>query len=139
MSAGKILIVLLTLTVCTLLSAQKKKEIRKIRLIQDDAQTYMTSKIYKLKYVKATDIRPFVLNAVKRYDFQSLVERVNYAAKNKNYLIVSTAPAMIPYIDDMIAKLDQKGKKDKYGSIIEGTGVPRISYTPRYRSVFLFW
>lgn len=132
MKTASILSIMLALVCWQSLSA-KDKEIRKIRLIQDDAQTYMTSKIYKLKYVKATDIRPFVLNAVKRYDSQSLVERVNYAAKNKNYLIVSTAPAMIPYIDDMIAKLDQKGKKDKYGSIIEGTGVTRISYTPRYR------
>ena len=115
MSAGKTLVFLLALTVSTLLFAQDNREIRKIRLIQDDAQTYMTSKLYKLKYVKATDIRPFVLNAVKRYDSQSLVERVNYVAKNESYLLVSTAPAMIPYIDDMIAKLDRKGKKDKYG------------------------
>ena len=51
-------------------------EVRQIRLIQDDAQTGITSKIYELKYVKATDIRPFVENAVKRYDSQSRVERV---------------------------------------------------------------
>ena len=132
MKTASILSIMLALVCWQSLSA-KDKEIRKIRLIQDDAQSYMTSKIYKLKHVKATDIRPFVLNAVKRYDSQSLVERVNYVARKESYLIVSTPPAMIPYIDDMIAKLDQKGKKDKYGSIIEGTGVTRISYTPRYR------
>lgn len=126
---------ILILASSQILTAQEKDTtgIRKIRLIQDDAQSYMTSKVYKLKYVKATDIRPFVLNAVKRYSSQSLVERVNFVAKKENYLIVSTAPAMIPYIDDMIAKLDKKGVKDKYGSIIEGTGVTRVSYTPRYR------
>ena len=46
-------------------------EVRQIRLIQDDAQTNITSKIYELKHVKATDIRPFVENAVKRYDSQA--------------------------------------------------------------------
>ena len=78
-------------------------EVRQIRLIQDDAQTNITSKIYELKHVKATDIRPFVENAVKRYDSQSRVERVNYFSAKKNWLIVSTGPEIIPLIDDLIA------------------------------------
>ena len=109
-------------------------EVRQIRLIQDDAQTGITSKIYELKYVKATDIRPFVENAVKRYDSQSRVERVNYFSAKKNWLIVSSGPEIIPLIDDLIAKIDQPGKLDEFGSVIEGTGVTRISYTPRYRA-----
>ena len=117
-------------------AAQKNapNEVRQIRLIQDDAQTNITSKIYELKYVKATDIRPFVENAVKRYDSQSRVERVNYFSAKQNWLIVSTGPEIIPLIDDLIAKIDQPGKVDEFGSVIEGTGVTRISYTPRYRS-----
>ena len=109
-------------------------EVRQIRLIQDDAQTGITSKIYELKYVKATDIRPFVENAVKRYDSQSQVERVNYFSAKKNWLIVSTGPEIIPLVDDLIAKIDQPGKLDEFGSVIEGTGVTRICYTPRYRA-----
>lgn len=81
-------------------------EVRQIRLIQDDAQTNITSKIYELKYVKATDIRPFVENAVKRYDSQSRVERVNYFSAKKNWLIVSTGPEIIPLVDDLVAKID---------------------------------
>jgi len=115
-------------------AAEPAGEVRQIRLIQDDAQTYITSKIYKLKYVKATDIRPFVLNAVSRYDSQSKVERINYVSAGESWLLVSTAPEMIPLVDDMIAKFDRPGKTDQFGSIIEGTGITRISYTPRYRA-----
>ena len=109
-------------------------EIRRIRLIQDDAQTEMVSKMYELKYVKATDVRPFVENAIKRYSSQSRIERVNYAAEGRNFLIVSTGSELIPMIDDMIAKIDRPGVVDRFGSVIEGTGVTRISYTPRFRA-----
>ncbi len=108
--------------------------IREIRLIQDDAQTPIVSKIYELKHVKATDIRPFVLNAVTRFDSQSRVERVNYISAKRQLLIVSTAAELIPYIDDLIEKFDRPGKPDASGSIIAGTGITRLSYTPKHRA-----
>jgi len=107
---------------------------RTIRLLQDDAQINLATKVYELKYVKATDIRPYVQAAVKRYHAQSTVERVNYSPEKKNFLIVSTGEEFLPYVDDIIKKIDKPGKVDEYGSILEGTGITRISYTPNYRA-----
>lgn len=109
-------------------------ETRTIRLLQDDAQLRLATKVYELKYVKATDIRPYVEAAVKRYYSTSKVERVNYSAAKRNLLIVSTGEKFLPYVDDLIAKIDRPGKPDQYGSIIEGTGITRIAYTPNYRA-----
>lgn len=107
---------------------------RTIRLLQDDAQLRLASKIYELKYVKATDIRPYIEAAIKRYHANSKVERVNHFAANKHYLIVSTGEDFLPYVDDLIAKIDKPGQVDQYGSILEGTGITRIAYTPNYRA-----
>ena len=73
------------------LSAQEPaKDVRTIKLLQDDAQVRYASKLYELKYTKPTDIRPFILAAVKRYSDRSQVERVNNYENNKKYLLVST-------------------------------------------------
>lgn len=117
-----------------LFAQEPTKETRTIRLLQDDAQLNLASKVYLLKHVKATDVRPYVEAAVKRYHAKSRVERVNYSAAKQNLLIVSTGEAFLPYVDDLIAKIDRPGKTDKYGSIIEGTGITRIAYTPNYRA-----
>jgi len=109
-------------------------ETRTIRLLQDDAQLRLATKVYELKYVKATDIRPYVEAAVKRYYSTSKVERVNYSVAKRNLLIVSTGEKFLPYVDDLIAKIDRPGKPDQYGSIIEGTGITRIAYAPNYRA-----
>ena len=110
------------------------KDVRTITLLQDDAQIRYTSKLYELKYTKPTDIRPFILAAVKRYSDRSQVERVNNNDTNKHYLLVSTGEDFIPYVDELIAGLDKPGKEDANGSIIEGTGITRITYTPNYRA-----
>ena len=39
---------------------QEEQEVRTIRLLQDDGQVNIVSKVYELKYLKATDIRPFI-------------------------------------------------------------------------------
>ena len=117
-----------------ILHAQEEKETRTIRLLQDDAQRRLGSKVYELKYVKATDIRPFVEAAVKRFHAQSKVERVNNSTTKKNFLIVSTGEDFLPLVDDLIAKIDRPGQVDQFGSILEGTGITRIAYTPNYRA-----
>ena len=117
-----------------LLAEEPAKETRTIRLLQDDAQLTLASKLYELKHVKATDIRPYIEAAVKRYYSTSKVERVNYSAAKQNYLIVSTGEEFLPYVDDLIAKIDRPGKVDRFGSVIEGTGITRIAYTPNYRA-----
>jgi len=117
------------------LSAQEPaKEVRTIKLLQDDAQIRYASKLYELKYIKPTDIRPFILAAVKRYSDRSQVERVNNTETDKHYILVSTGEDFIPYVDELIAGLDKPGKEDANGSIVEGTGVTRITYTPNYRA-----
>ena len=110
------------------------KDIRTIRLLQDDGQIRMASKLYELKHVKATDVRPFIEAAVKRYNSNSKVERVNYAAAKRQLFIVTTGEDFLPYVDDLVAGLDQPGKADANGSIIDGTGITRITYIPKYRS-----
>ena len=109
------------------------KEVRTIKLLQDDAQVRFASKLYELKYTKPTDVRPFILAAVTRYSARSTVDRVNNNVANKHYLLVSTGEDFIPYVDKLIAGLDVPGKEDEFGSIIEGTGVTRVTYHPQYR------
>ena len=116
------------------LSAQEPaKEVRTIKLLQDDAQVRFASRLYELKYTKPTDIRPFILAAVTRYNARSQVDRVNNNEANKHYLLVSTGEDFLPYVDKLIAGLDVPGKEDEFGSIIEGTGVTRVTYHPNYR------
>ena len=109
------------------------KEVRTIKLLQDDAQVRFASKLYELKYTKPTDIRPFILAAVTRYNARSQVDRVNNNNADRHYLLVSTGEDFIPYVDKLIAGLDVPGKADEFGSIIEGTGVTRVTYHPNYR------
>ena len=113
---------------------QQEKEIRTIRLLQDDGQVRIVSKVYELKHLKATDVRPFVEAAVKRYSASSNVERVNYPQAKRQMIIVSTGEDFIPYVDELVAGLDKPGKVGKSGSLIQGTGITRITYVPNYRA-----
>ncbi|MBQ9501688.1 MAG: hypothetical protein IJU70_05985 [Lentisphaeria bacterium] len=115
-------------------AAPQKEEVRTIKLLQDDGQIRIVSKVYELKHLKATDVRPFVEAAVKRYSASSNVERVNYPHAGRQMLIVSTGEDFIPYVDDLVAGLDKPGKPGKSGSLIEGTGITRITYVPNYRA-----
>lgn len=117
-----------------LYGAPQDENVRTIRLLQDDGQVKIVSKVYELKHLKATDIRPFVEAAVKRYSRSSNVDRVNYPAAKRQMIIVSTGEDFIPYVDDLIAGLDKPGKPGKSGSLIEGTGVTRMTYIPNYRA-----
>lgn len=110
------------------------KNIQKIRFVEDDAQNYMVSKIYELKHQKANDIVPFILGSIKRYAKNGTADRINYAAGNKQFVAVSCPVPLMPYIDDMIAKLDRESPLGDTGSVIEGTGIIRSVYTPKYRS-----
>ena len=111
-----------------------EKGVRTIRLYQDDAQTRIVSKLYELKHTKATDIRPFIQAAVKRYSADSNVDRVNYHKAKRHMIIVSTGEDFIPYVDELVAGLDRPIKPNASGSIFEGTGVARITYSPKYRA-----
>lgn len=109
-------------------------KVQKIRFKEDDAQNYMVSKVYDLKHLKANDLVPFVLGAVKRYASNSTVDRINYTS-TKQMIVVTTGVRMMPYVDDMIAKLDRpSAKRGPFGSLLDGTGIQRYVYTPKFRS-----
>ena len=108
---------------------------QKIRFIEDDAQDYIVTKVYNIKHMKANDLVPFVLGAVMRYSTNSKVDRINYAAAGQQWIVVTTPVAMMPYVDDMIAKMDRPSKiKDVNGSPLKGTGITRYVYSPKWRS-----
>ena len=117
-----------------LAAAEGKKDgaARTIHLIQSDAQVRFGSKVYELKNVSAESILPFVNSAVKRYSVNSTVRRVTSANGKSEALLVSTGQDLFPYVDKIIASLDRPGKANKKG--IDGTGISRIAYTPKYRS-----
>ena len=103
------------------------KGTRQVTIVEDRGQTYMITKIYRLKHVKATDIRPWVNGAVKRANSKSNVQRLNYKAGKQQFLVVNMPAWMVDDIDDMIKKLDRPG-------IIAGTGITEYTYHPKYRS-----
>ena len=112
----------------------EEDNVRTITLLQDDGQVRIVSKVYELKHLTATDIRPFVESAIKRYSKGSSFERVNYPYGKRQMIIVSTGEDFIPYVDELVAGLDKPGKVGPSGSLIEGTGVTRVSYAPNYRA-----
>lgn len=108
---------------------------RTIHLVQDDAQEYMVSKVYDLKYLKANDLAPFVLGVVQRYNAQSTVNRINYKAAGRQLLTVTCPVRMMPYVDDLVAKLDRPSRiVGSDGGPIRGTGIIRNLYPARFRS-----
>ncbi|NOY75219.1 MAG: hypothetical protein GXP32_05435 [Kiritimatiellaeota bacterium] len=107
---------------------------RRITLLEDRNQTYMTTKIYEIRNMKAVDLRPFVEGAVRRANRESKVSRLNYKKGHKQFLSVSMPNFMVPYIDDMIQKLDRPGIRDDAGSVIAGTGIHHFYYRANYRS-----
>ncbi len=122
----------------TNLMAAEESE-KTIHLKIDDGQTRYASRVYELKHVTAEEILPFVNTAVKRYTANSTVRRVTANdPKAKDALLVSTGEAFLPYVDEIIKALDYAGKTGKAGSVIKGTGVSRIAYTPRYRAASQF-
>lgn len=107
-----------------------------IRFVQDDAQDYMVSKIYVLKYVQSNDITPFLNSIVKRYNMNSVVNCIEYGNQNEQILTVTCPIKMMPYVDDFIQKVDINIEIDGKvpGDIIKGTGITRAVYQPKYRS-----
>ena len=127
---------LVALALCSgAFAAAEADSTRTIRLRQDDAQVRFESKVYELKNAGASEILAFVKSAVVRYDVNSTVSVVTSQNGNTNALLVSTGKEFMPYVDKIIATLDRKpAKSSKDGSTISGTGLTRVSYTPRYRA-----
>jgi len=116
------------------LDEDEQKGTRTVRVVEDRDQKFMSSKVYELKNAKATDIAPFVLGAVKRFNNESNVNRLSYKEGGREFLAVNTGVDIMPMIDDMVSKLDRPGKMDADGSIVEGTGINRFVYKPKFRA-----
>ena len=128
----KVLVVGTAVIICA--SSAFAQENREIRVTEDRDQAYFTSKVYELKNTLATDITPFVLGAVQRYDSSSSVERMNDKANKKQLLTVNMPVTMVPYIDDMIEKIDRPGTVDGQNSVIQSTGIQKFVYYPEHRA-----
>ena len=109
---------------------------RTLRFVQDDAQDYMVSKIYRLKYVQANDISPFVQGMIMRYNMNSSVGSIVYGADNAQMLTVTCPVGMMPYVDDFVRKVDRDVKINGKtpDDVIRGTGITRAVYRPKFRS-----
>ncbi len=109
------------------------QEKRTLKVVEDRGQKKMATKVYELKNVKAVDVTPFVIGAVQRFSAESSVERLNCKPTKQQFLVVNTGAEMIPYVDDLVAKLDRPGKLDEKGSVIDGSGITNYAYYPRFR------
>lgn len=136
MGKGLLRPVLLCCALSCLAFGQENPARRTLRLVQDDAQDYMASKIYRLKHLQANDITPFVMGIVMRYNMNSSVNTIEYGADNAQMLTVTCPIELMPYVDDFIEKADRDVKLDGKtpGDIVKGTGITRAVYRPRYRS-----
>ena len=103
------------------------KGTRQVTIVEDRNQTYMVTKVYTLKHVMATDIRPWIDGAVRRADPNSNAQRLNYKSKKKQILVVNMPAWLVDDIDDMINKIDRPG-------MLTGTGITEYVYHPKYRS-----
>ncbi len=117
------------------LQAQTVDGVKNITINEDRDQRYMVSKVYELKNIKCDDITPWVLSAVQRYNTQSSVNRLNYAPGKKQFLLVTTGRDMMPYVDKMVEQMDRPSdKKDANSSIVDGSGIYKFCYRPKYRA-----
>jgi len=127
-------VILLTVLSLQVLSAQENT--RKLRLVQDDAQDYMVSKIYRLKYAQSNDVTPFLTGIVKRYNINSSVNNITCGTDNRQMVTVTCPVRMMPCVDEFIRMIDRDVKVDGRtpGDTIRGTGITRAVYHPKYRS-----
>ncbi len=101
---------------------------RTIHLLQDDGQVRFASKIYELKNISATELLPFINSAILRYDTNSTIRAISSENDNsKGAILVSTGKDFLPYVDEIVSALDRPG-------MIDGTGVARVAYSPKYRA-----
>lgn len=107
-------------------TSQDDASVRTIHLKQDDAQVRFDSRVYELKNVTSESVLPFVNSAIQRYHRNSTIRRVTaIGPDSKDAILVSTGKDFLPYVDEIVAALDHP---------IQGTGVARIAYTPKYRA-----
>ena len=119
-------------------AAAETDSVRTIHLRQDDAQVRFESKLYELEHLSAEELLPFVNSAVQRYNRNSTVRRVTAEQGGKGALLVSTGRDFLPFVDAIVRALDRPGKLQDGDAQIQGTGLSRVAYSPRYRAAAEF-
>ncbi len=108
-----------------------------LRLVQDDAQDYMVSRIFTLKHIQSNDVVPFVEGMVKRYNMNSSVSCFSYAygSVREQILSVTTPEKMMTHVAAFLEMADRAaGNVSPGNDVIRGTGISRGVYRPKYRS-----
>ncbi len=117
------------------LSAQTVDGVRNIKINEDRDQKWMVSKVYELKNISSDDITPWIQGAVLRYNNAGSCQALNYNAGNKQFIVVTTGKDMMPFVDAIVATMDRPcGKADGEKSIVDGTGIYKYAYRPKYRA-----
>ena len=111
---------------------------REIRLVQDNGNTKFVSRLFPLKHISAQDLQPYVKSAILRYNLNSSLQCVNYADGRGVGLLITTGEEFMPYVEELIRQLDIPGKNGAKKVSVEGTGMARYAYTPRYRAAAEF-
>ena len=108
-----------------------------LRLVQDDAQDHMVSRIFTLKHIQSNDVVPFVEGMVKRYNMNSSVSCFSYAygSVREQILSVTTPEKMMTHVAAFLEMADRAaGNVSPGNDVIRGTGISRGVYRPKYRS-----
>ena len=111
---------------------------RDIRIIQDNGNIRFVSRLFELKYQAAQDLQPYVQSAILRYNAYSKLQSVNFNGGRGAGLLVTTGEDFMPFVEDLIRQLDIPGKNAAKPAKIEGTGIARVAYTPKYRAAAEF-
>ena len=137
----RLLLLALSLTVwCGGLAAAENAKaagVRDIKIVQVNGNPRMVSRMFELKYMSAQDLVPYVKSAILRYNANSRMQCVNFAGNRGVGFLITTGEEFMPYVADLISQLDVPGKNGKAAKV-EGTGIVRVAYTPKYRAAAEF-
>ena len=111
--------------------------VRDIKIVQVNGNPRMVSRMFELKYMSAQDLVPYVKSAILRYNANSRIQCVNFAGSRGVGFLITTGEEFMPYVADLISQLDVPGKNGKAAKV-EGTGIVRVAYTPKYRAAAQF-
>ena len=111
--------------------------VRDIKIVQVNGNPRMVSRIFELKYMSAQELVPFVKSAILRYNANSRMQCVNFADNRGVGFLITTGEEFMPYVADLISQLDVPGRNGKAAKV-EGTGIVRVAYTPKYRAAAQF-
>ncbi|MBR2720929.1 MAG: hypothetical protein IKC82_02545 [Lentisphaeria bacterium] len=140
MKRRSLLFALLIAAVCggVAATAGQPEGIREVKVVQVNGNPRMVSRLFPLKHQTAQDLFPFVESAILRYNANSRLKSVNCTGGRGIAFLVTTGEEFMPYVADLLNKLDIPGKNPAKPAKIEGSGMVRIAYNPQYRAAAQF-